>query len=216
MPSNEIPKDIKASLNKTDERLVYLALRGVFLGPDRPRMDHRRQHPFLKDEFDYFRRLLAFIGCNLRLEDHIPSRMTLSRWIGKAYDQQFVAIKEVVRSAATRISLSFDLWTSYNQLALLGLVAHFLDHSGVPKTVLLSLPRQKGRHCGHRILETIAEVIREFDIGNKLGYFITGNVSSNATTCLHSTRFPTLSTPSSTYRLRSAAATKRTEERTED
>ena len=33
---------------------------------------------------------------------------------------------------------------------------------------------------------------------------------------LHSTRFPTLSTLSSTYRLRSAAATKRTEERTED
>ena len=34
MPGNEIPKDTKASLNKPDERLVYLALRGVFLGPD--------------------------------------------------------------------------------------------------------------------------------------------------------------------------------------
>jgi hypothetical protein len=137
--------------------------------------------PFQKIESDHFRRLLAFIGCNLRLEDHLPSRTTLSRWVGKAYDQQFVAIKEVVRSAATRISLSFDLWTSHNQLALLGLVAHFLDHSGVPKTVLLSLPRQKGRHCGHRISETVAEVIREFDIGNKLGYFITDNASNNAT-----------------------------------
>jgi hypothetical protein len=94
-----------------------------------------------------------------------------------------VAIKEVVRSAATRISLSFDLWTSHNQLVLLGLVAQFLDHSGVPKIVLLSLPRQKGRHCGHRISKTVVEVIREFDIGNKLGYFITDNASNNAT-CL--------------------------------
>jgi hypothetical protein len=34
MPSNEIPKDTKASLNKPDKRLVYWALRGVFLGPD--------------------------------------------------------------------------------------------------------------------------------------------------------------------------------------
>jgi hypothetical protein len=34
MPGNEFPKDTKASLNKPDERLVYLALRGVFLGPD--------------------------------------------------------------------------------------------------------------------------------------------------------------------------------------
>jgi hypothetical protein len=139
--------------------------------------------PFQKIESEYFRRLLAFVGCNFRLEDHLPSRTTLSRWVGRAYDQQFVAVKEVVRSAATRINLSFDLWTSHNQLALLGLVAHFLDHSGVPRTVLLSLPRQKGRHCGYGISGTIAEVIREFDIGNKLGYFVTDNASNNAT-CL--------------------------------
>lgn len=139
--------------------------------------------PFRKIESEHFRRLLTFTGCNLRLEDHLPSRTTLSRWVGKAYDQQFVAVKEVVQSAATRINLSFDLWTSHNQLALLGLVAHFLDHSGVPRTVLLSLPRQKGRHCGQGISGTIAEVIREFDVGNKLGYFITDNASNNAT-CL--------------------------------
>jgi hypothetical protein len=29
--------------------------------------------------------------------------------LGKAYDQQFVVVKDVVRSAATRINLSFDL-----------------------------------------------------------------------------------------------------------
>jgi len=139
--------------------------------------------PFRKIESDHFRRLLALVSCDIRLEDHLPSRTTLSRWVGKAYDQQLVAVKEVVRSAATRINLSFDLWTSHNQLALLGLVAHFLDHSGVPRTVLLSLPRQKGRHCGHGVSGTVAEVIREFDIGNKLGYFITDNASNN-TTCL--------------------------------
>jgi hypothetical protein len=139
--------------------------------------------PFQKIESEHFRRVLTFAGYNLRLEDHLPSRTTLSRWVGRAYDQQFVAVKEVVRSAATRINLSFDLWTSHNQLALLGLVAHFLDHSGLPRTLLLSLPRQRGRHCGHGISGIIAEVVREFDIGNKLGYFITDNASNNAT-CL--------------------------------
>lgn len=79
--------------------------------------------------------------------------------------------------------LSFDLWTSHNQLALLGLVAHFLDHSGVPRTVLLSLPRPKGRHSGYGISGTVTEVIREFAIGNKLGYFVTDNASNKAT-CL--------------------------------
>jgi hypothetical protein len=139
--------------------------------------------PFRKVESDRFRRLLAFVGRSVRLEDHMPSRTTLSRWVAKAYEQQIDVVKAVVCSAITRINLSFDLWTSGNQLALLGLVAHFLDHSGAPQTVLLSLPRQKGSHCGHNISETVAEVIHEFDIGSKLGYFVTDNASSN-TTCL--------------------------------
>ena len=139
--------------------------------------------PFQKVESDRFRQLLAFVGSSVRLEDHIPSRTTLSRWVAKAYDQQLEVVKDVIRSSATRINLSFDLWTSQNQLALLGLVAHFLDQSGTPRTVLLSLPRQKGRHCGQNISETVAEVIREFDISDKLGYIVTDNASNN-TTCL--------------------------------
>jgi hypothetical protein len=113
----------------------------------------------------------------------MPSRTTLSRWVAKAYDQQIDVAKTVVRLAIIRINLSFDLWTSGNQLALLGLVAHFLGHSGAPQTALLSLPRQKESHCGHNISETVAEIIHEFDIGSKLGYFVTDNASSN-TTCL--------------------------------
>jgi hypothetical protein len=35
--------------------------------------------PFQKIESEHFRQLLAFVGYNLRLEDHIPSRTTLSR-----------------------------------------------------------------------------------------------------------------------------------------
>ncbi|KAI7151945.1 hypothetical protein KC331_g3353 [Hortaea werneckii] len=111
--------------------------------------------PFQKIESDHFRRLLAFVGCNLRLEDHLPSRTTLSRWVGKAYDRQFVAVKEVVRLAATQINLSFDLWTSHNQLALLGLVAHFLDHSGVGLSCSACLVRE----CSERLVRCAGHVL---------------------------------------------------------
>ncbi|KAL1581732.1 hypothetical protein WHR41_09424 [Cladosporium halotolerans] len=114
----------------------------------------------------------------------MPCLVTKQRWVARAYDQQLEAVKGVIRTAATRITLSFDLWMSQTKLALLGLVAHFLDHSGAPRTVLLNLPRENGKHCGHNILEIVAEVIREFDIGSKLGYFVTGNASNN-TTYLH-------------------------------
>ncbi|KAL1582137.1 hypothetical protein WHR41_09369 [Cladosporium halotolerans] len=53
----------------------------------------------------------------------------------------------------------------------------------MPRTVLLSFSRQKGRHCGHNISEAVAEVVREFDTGDKLGYVVTDNASNN-TTCL--------------------------------
>jgi hypothetical protein len=51
MPGNEIPKDTKASLNKPDERLVYLALRGVFLGPDA----HLRNQKKVRDRIQKYK-----------------------------------------------------------------------------------------------------------------------------------------------------------------
>lgn len=51
MPGNEIAKDTKASLNKPDERLVYLALRGVFLGPDA----HLRNQKKVRDRIQKYK-----------------------------------------------------------------------------------------------------------------------------------------------------------------
>ena len=51
MPGNEITKDTKASLNKPDERLVYLALRGVFLGPDA----HLRNQKKVRDRIQKYK-----------------------------------------------------------------------------------------------------------------------------------------------------------------
>ena len=51
MPGNEFPKDTKASLNKPDERLVYSALRGVFLGPDA----HLRHQKKIRDRIQKYK-----------------------------------------------------------------------------------------------------------------------------------------------------------------
>jgi hypothetical protein len=72
----------------------------------------------------------------------MPSHTSISRWISKAYDQQLGAVTETLASAITKVSLSFDLWTSGTSVALLGVVAHFIDAKGKPTSILLSLPRQ--------------------------------------------------------------------------
>jgi len=101
------------------------------------------------------------------------------------YDKVLGCVTEVLQSAITKIHFSFDLWTSKNQLALLGLVAHFINKKGVPTTTLLALPRQRGKHTGERLAETISEIIHAFSLQDKVGSFITDNASSNDTCLEH-------------------------------
>ncbi|KAF4546955.1 Hypothetical protein D9617_87g078060 [Elsinoe fawcettii] len=82
-----------------------------------------------------------------------------------------------------KFHISFDLWISRNKLALLGLVAHFIDAGGTPVTTLLALPRQAGRHTGANLAETIGALIAHYNLQDRVGYFVTDNASNNDT-CL--------------------------------
>jgi hypothetical protein len=125
--------------------------------------------------------LLAYL--NPRCEPLIPSRCTVSDTIGALYDKVLGAVTEKLANAITNVNLSFDLWTSGNKLALLGVVASFISASGEPTTALLALPRQRGKHSGCNMAQNIGDVIAEFGLEQKIGYFITDNAFSNST-CL--------------------------------
>ena len=71
---------------------------------------------------------------------------------------------------------------SKNKLALLGLCAHFINNSGQSVTTLLALPRQKGRYIGFAIAETVSDIIAQYSLQDKLGYFTTDNASANKKT----------------------------------
>lgn len=116
-----------------------------------------------------------------RSEKHLPTRNTISNTISTVYDKILGNVTETLASAITHINLSFDLWTSGNKLALLGLVASFIDESGEPRTTLLSLLRRHGRHSGYNQAETVGAVIAEYGLSDKLSYFNSDNASSNRT-----------------------------------
>lgn len=90
---------------------------------------------------------------------------------------------ETLASAITNVNFSFDLWTFGNKLAFLGVVASFIDRTGKPVTTLLALPHQEGNHSGYNMTNNIGDVISQWGLEKKIGYFITDNASSNAT-CL--------------------------------
>lgn len=60
---------------------------------------------------------------------------TIKSWVIKSYQVRKERLKEDLSRALSRIHFSFDLWTSPNHLALLGIVAHYIDHKGNHQTV---------------------------------------------------------------------------------
>ncbi|KAI7205574.1 hypothetical protein KC316_g657 [Hortaea werneckii] len=126
-------------------------------------------------------RLRDLLVClNPRVSKQIPSRTTVSRTVEKLYDKLLGPVTEELQSAITKVSFSFDLWSSKNQLALLGLCAHFIDDKGQPKTTLLALPRQYGQHTGAAIADTVGAIIADGHIFNLVAQAVLFNSDTDA------------------------------------
>ena len=56
------------------------------------------------------------------------------------------------------------------------------NNYGKSVTSLLALPRQKGRHTGYNVAETVSAIIAEYGLQDKLSYFTTDKASANEKT----------------------------------
>lgn len=138
---------------------------------------------FTKIDAKALRDLLVYL--QPQLNGIIPSRRSLRRYIDAAYDQSLGSVEHALQLATTRINLSFDLWTSPGRrLALLGVVAHYLDANYKPKAVLLALPSMHGSHTGANIAERLTLILNHFKLRDRFGHAITDNASEN-TACMN-------------------------------
>ncbi|KAK4077565.1 hypothetical protein Purlil1_12327 [Purpureocillium lilacinum] len=111
---------------------------------------------------------------------------TVCSWICQTFESRRHIIANLVKNARSSIHLSFDLWTASNGFHHVGIVGHFVDNDGRKRDVLLGLPRLVGRlgpHSGENIAPYVKEVIDQYEMGAKLGYFMLDNAESNDT-CL--------------------------------
>ncbi|WKT54430.1 hypothetical protein QSH57_005014 [Fusarium oxysporum f. sp. vasinfectum] len=85
-----------------------------------------------------FRALLAYI--NNDIETWLPdTHDTVKTWIMRQYECQKERVKQRIQSAKSRIHISYDLWTSPNSLAILGVVAHCVTEDGQLEHHVLAL-----------------------------------------------------------------------------
>jgi hypothetical protein len=67
----------------------------------------------------------------------------------------------------------------------MGVIAHYTDNTFKNRIVMIALKRLHEAHSGENIGSLLIEIINDFDLKERLGYFITDNVSSNDTCVYH-------------------------------
>jgi hypothetical protein len=109
------------------------------------------------------------------------SHSTIQSWLMAEFTMTQATIVGQLALSKSTIHLSFDLWTSpHKNIAVLGIVAHYLTPDYTNQAVLLALRRLEGAHNGENQAEIILEVVRLYEI-NQLGYFVCDNASPNDT-----------------------------------
>jgi len=88
---------------------------------------------------------------------------------------------DLVSRTTALIHLSFDLWTSPNYKAILAVVGHWTTSEYKKETATLGMRELLKEHEGVNIAPLLYEVVKEYEIEDKLGWFMADNPGSNDT-----------------------------------
>jgi hypothetical protein len=97
--------------------------------------------------------------------------------------REFKARKERVRQALaqakSKIHVGFDLWTSPASVDCVAVVVHYAGGNPKSSSLLIALKEMEGSHSNGNIAAAILPAFGDFRIEDKLGFFISDNVTSN-------------------------------------
>jgi hypothetical protein len=108
----------------------------------------------------------------------INSHSTITSWCNSDYDEAFQRVKAILWESQSRIHLSCDIWTSPAAQSILGVCAHFLGSDLRLKKALLAMRELDGIHSGRNIGDEILEVIKTWDISERIGVCVADNASN--------------------------------------
>ena len=63
----------------------------------------------------------------------------------------------------------------------MGVVAHYTDNTFRNRTIMIALKRLHETHSGENMGSLLIEIINNFDLNERLGYFVIDNVGLNDT-----------------------------------
>ena len=183
----EVPKETVFTIVKAEslERFKALLVRWFVVC----------QLAFFMLENDVFRDLIAYLSAGLAA--YLPkARSTLRKWILAEYEERKIVLKAELEGSISRIHISFDIWTAGNWIAIISVWAYWIDDAGVRQRRLLAFRRIYRSHDGENQAAIILDVLEEYEISSKVGYFICDNATSNdsAVSIIVKTLNPAIST----------------------
>ena len=106
----------------------------------------------------------------------------------KFHRSQLELIQKLSRSRSS-IHFTFDMWTSPNYRAFLGVVVHWMDENLRLHSTVLGLRRFRGRHTGENQAKHFWDIIKTYQITEKIGYLTLDNTSNNDTALQHIAKY---------------------------
>jgi len=95
------------------------------------------------------------------------------------FERKRVQVKNQLALSRSAIHLSFDMWTSPNNLSIVAVIAHYFSGSGKAKDCLLGVKRVSGTHSGENQAQSIVPLLEYYGLKNRIGYFVLDNITSN-------------------------------------
>ena len=138
--------------------------------------------PFSIVEQDEFRDLMLYSSPYLRHDDSLlKSGTSISTSLVTSFLACQVILIALLQQCDTLVHLSFDLWTSPNKYAFLGVIGHFIDHQWKARTVLLGMKPLYSSHAGVDMAQLVIDVIQCYSLARMLGYCVMDNAGDNYT-----------------------------------
>lgn len=110
---------------------------------------------------------------------------TIKNWIIDQFHHNQQALARSFTRSKSKIHFTFDIWTSPNYRACLGVVAHWLDSEYKLQSTVIGMRRFYGQHTGENQANCFFEIIKPYNIVDKIGYFTLDNASNNGTAMQH-------------------------------
>jgi hypothetical protein len=107
------------------------------------------------------------------------SHITTAAWVLQVYEDAKIKVSQSLMNRTSGLTISFDGWKANNEvLALLGIVAHYLDENHCRRAVVIRRRDTLGSHTGANMADHLFATMRDFSVKD-VDYFIADNATNN-------------------------------------